>query len=591
MKKIIAISLVCLIAACSNTPRTQWVERKVTISEAVSKARLGQTGHLKKIVDGKKAKADESGEFADYIDYHYWRNAALGSLKRLIDEFVNSGDKELAKKLAYEALSISPDEIRVKNILRSLEAKKSKIKTIAMSLSPSSYAAALINQSFIQNSLSVYSSKVYDEGNSSLLDFSYKNTRQSKNLYEKLTEDTKEYKKITTSGTVSNLLEGISKDGVRIIYHPSAEDVAASQKKVYKYENKMDILMMVAKKNNVNFLLFKDRIFVFKGRAIPSDIGGEQNRVMSFRSSYQPINSVVTSVRAMGYDKNIRNVDNESNTVWLKGMLGELLNAMTTISMFDVPKAQIKLTMEIVEIQSSLVTELGAKIPDFVNFEIASRFRDAGTGGATLNSFRHESLKDVLRAVSTDPVLSLAAKEENYAIDLIEKPVLRLEDGGQAEINVGDRIPVITSTANSTGFVSERVSYIDTGVKLNVVARLKNDGRVHLDLKIEASHLTKTVESNNGSSAPQLGSRKINSTMILRDGETTMLGGLSFLRNIDLKKGLPGVANINFVGAMLGGNHQDNSYKSDLMVFVTPEIIEQSMLPSRHIFHTNGILE
>ncbi|PJE79409.1 Type II secretion system protein D [invertebrate metagenome] len=321
------------------------------------------------------------------------------------------------------------------------------------------------------------------------------------------------------------------------------------------------------------------------------DIGGTKKRVMSFRSSYQPIESVITSIRSMGFSQNINNVDNKSNTVWLTGTLGQILRALSTISLFDAPKAQIRLTLEIVEIQSSLVREIGAKIPDFINIDIASRFRDSGLNGSTLYNLRHESLKNVLRAVSTDPVLSLTAKQENYAIDLIEKPVIRMEDGGKSEINVGDRIPVITSTANNTGFVSERVSYIDTGIKVNVNAQIKNDGRIYLDLKVEASHLTKTVESNNGSSAPQLGSRKINSTMVIQDGETAMLGGLSFLRSIDRKSGLPVIADAEVIGALAGGNHQNNSYKSDLMVFVTPEIIERSMLPSRHIFHTTGDLQ
>lgn len=428
-----------------------------------------------------------------------------------------------------------------------------------------------------------------------MLDFSASTTQKSYQLYQKLKSETIAG---IEPGSISripvySLVESVVDSGVHIVFHPSADSVTRSNgiiRDLEGMETLLDALAKVAKEEKVNFVFFQNRVYAFWGEEIPIDLAGLRKKILSFRSSYQPVDSIVTSLRAMGFGNNINNLDNKNNTVWIKGSLGEILRVLSTVSIMDSPKTQIKLSMEIVEIQHSLVTELGAKIPDFINIEFSNFTRNtqSGLNAASLTQLRTESFLDTLRAVSTDPLLSVSAKQENYEVDLIEKPILRIEGGGHAEINVGDRIPVITSTANSTGFVSERVSYIDTGVKLIVDAQMKNDGRIQLNIQVEASHMTKTVESNNGSSAPQLGTRRLNSTMVIQDGETAMLGGLSFLRHVGKTAGLPGLAQNEVIGTALGGKYSGNSTKADLMIFVTPEIIEKSMLPSRHVFHTNG---
>jgi len=588
---VLVLFFIVLLSGCGNTPHKKWDTREFSLLSAIEETNKGTTGHFKEIVDEKKQVAMETKEFRKNVEYQYWKSASIVAIKQLVNNFINSNKKELAIELALEGLAIDPNNIKIKSILRVLQNKETKSSKYSRNISPTSYTAIILNHSFIQNSMSVYNSRVSETGNRGLLDFASANTKQGHRLYGILSDDTLNPGMTLGEKTIANLFDMLSYKNINVVFHASANRIKRSENLIPGFTNWMDVLSFIAQTEEVNFLLFKNKIFVFSGEEVPYDLGGLRERVLSFRSSNQPIDSIITSVRAVGFGGNISNVDSKNNTVWLKGKLGNILRAISTISLLDAPKAQLKLTLEIVEIQHSLVTELGAKIPDFINIDFASQFRDGGLNGTTLQNLRRISFKETLRAVSTDPLLSIAAKQENYSVDLIEKPVLRMEDGGHAEINVGDRIPVITSTANSTGFVSERVSYIDTGVKVNVDAKLKNDGRIHLNLKVEASHMTKTVESNNGSSAPQLGSRKINSTMVLQDGETAMLGGLSFLRNVESTSGIPGLTLNEFIGTLAGGKYQGNSSKADLMIFVTPEILEQSMLPSRHVFHTTGEFE
>ncbi|MGB1270949.1 MAG: type II secretion system protein GspD [Endozoicomonas sp.] len=589
------IFLVVLMAGCSSTPQKKWENRDFSLMEAIEKTRSGTVGHFKSIVEEKKKKAEASKDFDSFIDLQYWKSASMISLKKMIDEAIDNNKIDLAINLCTEALSINPDDNRVKTTLRVITNKKDPVQSIASSLSPHSHSGMVINRSSFQNSISVFNPRISGSGNRGMLDFSASTTQKSYQLYQKLKSETIAG---IEPGSISripvySLVESVVDSGVHIVFHPSADSVTRSNgiiRDLEGMETPLDALAKVAKKEKVNFVFFQNRVYAFRGEEIPIDLAGMREKILSFRSSYQSVDSIVTSLRAMGFGNNINNLDNKNNTVWIKGSLGEILRVLSTVSIMDSPKTQIKLSMEIVEIQHSLVTELGAKIPDFINIEFSNFTRNSQSGlnAASLTQLRTESFLDTLRAVSIDPLLSVSAKQENYEVDLIEKPILRIEDGGHAEINVGDRIPVITSTANSTGFVSERVSYIDTGVKLVVDAQMKNDGRIQLNIQVEASHMTKTVESNNGSSAPQLGTRRLNSTMVIQDGETAMLGGLSFLRHVGKTAGLPGLAQNEVIGTALGGKYSGNSTKADLMIFVTPEIIEKSMLPSRHVFHTNG---
>ena len=83
----------------------------------------------------------------------------------------------------------------------------------------------------------------------------------------------------------------------------------------------------------------------------------------------------------------------------------------------------------------------------------------------------------------------------------------------KAKILIGDRVPVITTTSTSTGFVSESVSYVDVGLKLEVEPHIYLDDEVGIKVGLEVSTLVREVLSKTGTLAYQIGTRGANTVL------------------------------------------------------------------------------
>jgi type II secretory pathway component HofQ len=96
----------------------------------------------------------------------------------------------------------------------------------------------------------------------------------------------------------------------------------------------------------------------------------------------------------------------------------------------------------------------------------------------------------------------------------------------KAKILIGDRVPVITTTSNVTGFVSESINYVDVGLKLEVEPSIYLDEEVAIKVNLEVSSLVREIISKSGSLAYQIGTRGASTVLRLKDGETQILAGL-----------------------------------------------------------------
>ena len=75
---------------------------------------------------------------------------------------------------------------------------------------------------------------------------------------------------------------------------------------------------------------------------------------------------------------------------------------------------------------------------------------------------------------------------------------IRVKNRDKAKIHVGDKIPVLTSVANSTGFVSQTVSYIEVGIKLDVEPVIQLQDQVSIKVNMEVSNVTDQVKTDSG---------------------------------------------------------------------------------------------
>ena len=169
---------------------------------------------------------------------------------------------------------------------------------------------------------------------------------------------------------------------------------------------------------------------------------------------------------------------------------------------------------------------------------------------------------------------------------IIDDPEIRMVDGQDAKLRIGDRVPVATGSfqagvgVGATGaggsivnpLVNTQFQYLDVGVIVDVTPRIHSDNReVSLKLSVEVSSVTGT-QNIGGINQPVISTRKIEHDVRLQDGEVNILGGLIERTNSKSISGWPGFSNIPFLRYFTSQENVENE-DQEVLIVVTPHII------------------
>jgi general secretion pathway protein D len=164
---------------------------------------------------------------------------------------------------------------------------------------------------------------------------------------------------------------------------------------------------------------------------------------------------------------------------------------------------------------------------------------------------------------------TLAAESE---VSLLSRPSILVRNNEEASINVGTNEPMITQLNSSTltSQISNSVQYKDTGITLKVTPRINDDGIVNLKIYQEVSSLGEKRTSQQLQSFNQ---RKVQTAVVVKDGDAIVIGGLIESRGSDATQGLPGLKDIPIIGRTLFGTTDKSSSRTELVLIMVPEII------------------
>ena len=177
----------------------------------------------------------------------------------------------------------------------------------------------------------------------------------------------------------------------------------------------------------------------------------------------------------------------------------------------------------------------------------------------------------------TDIRAVLNAIESLTNVRVISNPKLLVLNNREAQLQIGDQVPVTVQQSVSTGDdnapIVNSVQFRDTGVILRVTPRVNKSGLVILDVSQEVSDVVPTTTS--GIDSPTIQQRKFNSTVAVRDGETIALGGLIRETKSNGGSGIPGLRRIPVLGELFGST-QRTFRRTELIVLMTPKVIQSA---------------
>jgi general secretion pathway protein D len=237
----------------------------------------------------------------------------------------------------------------------------------------------------------------------------------------------------------------------------------------------------------------------------------------------------------------------------------------------------VMLDLEIIEINRSRLQELGINYPS----QLSISNRSTVTLEALLNDVTERNTI-VTSYNGLSP--SLIFRKTTGDINILSNPRIRVKNNEKAHIEVGDKIPLITTTVVSGNATSsaQSIQYLDVGLKLDIQPRVSIDNYVNIQLGLQVNSLGNQVTTINGAPVFQIGSRNANTVLRLKDGETQILGGLISDDERESANKLPGLGDIPFLGRLFSNNSK-NKQKTEIVLVVTPHIISNIKRPEAKI--------
>jgi general secretion pathway protein D len=231
----------------------------------------------------------------------------------------------------------------------------------------------------------------------------------------------------------------------------------------------------------------------------------------------------------------------------------------------------VVIDVEVIEVDRTRLQEYGIQIASTGSPGISGQL---GLGQETLTLRDVRSLTQSGVFLGNLPSLAYRLLKTDASTRTLANPQLRGADGLSAQARFGDRVPVPTTTFApiATGGVAQQpitaFTYENIGVNIDITPRTHHDDTVSLALKIEVSSISGTGFGG----LPTFGNRSVTTVIRLKDGESSILGGLIRDDERRVLEGIPGLSDLPVVGRLFARNRRETQ-QTDIVVMLTPHIV------------------
>lgn len=266
-------------------------------------------------------------------------------------------------------------------------------------------------------------------------------------------------------------------------------------------------------------------------------------------------------------------VDQRTNTLVLMDSAEKLEQISKMIALLDVPVRQVMIEARVIRASTDFTKELGVKWGAMTkgsnNGLLSSNLNiDLGVSGAGASKIAFGLIN------LTDAVLDLelSALQADGSAEVISTPKVLTADKQKANVAAGRQVPYQTRE-NTGGVATTSTSFKDALLSLEVTPSITPDGRVQMQLQI--------TSDSPGEIAPNgefiLNKNQINTNVLVKNGETVVLGGIFEQDSRHTKTKVPVFGNLPAIGGLFRRTEKIDK-KSELLIFVTPRIVNDSLL-------------
>ena len=155
---------------------------------------------------------------------------------------------------------------------------------------------------------------------------------------------------------------------------------------------------------------------------------------------------------------------------------------------------------------------------------------------------------------------------------VLANPKLAVVNNQEAKIHIGEKqayVTTTTSTGSTTNTISEEVTFVDVGIQLSVTPTINDDGYITMKIKPEVSSVTSTLTTPTGNKIPIVDTSLTETTVMMKDNTTLVIGGLRRERKASSSEGFPLISKLPFFGSFFKSGTQEVE-RNELVVMLTP---------------------
>ena len=264
--------------------------------------------------------------------------------------------------------------------------------------------------------------------------------------------------------------------------------------------------------------------------------------------------------------------DEATNSLLIRSTARDYRQLLTTINQLDAVPLQVMINAVIAQITLSDATKFGVdwsriaanSAVDTISTDTSTSFvPQSGLGGLLFTKSFIDGASQV------DATLNAIAI--NNDVQLLARPSLTVANNQEGDIQIGSQVPVEQGQSlGNAGVSTTNIQYRDTGIVLSITPQINNDGIVNLIIRQELSSVDGGATGVNNN--PVFNNQEINTTVVVRDGENVVLGGLIQTDTENLNSGVPGLNRVPLLGRLFS-YQQETTERRELFIVLRPEII------------------
>jgi type IV pilus assembly protein PilQ len=374
------------------------------------------------------------------------------------------------------------------------------------------------------------------------------------------------------------------KSGVNIVAGPEVTGTVSIQLNNVPWKQALDVILQTygyayEQKGNIIIVTTIENL---KKRREDAMVLAEQEALetRTYTMNFGKASEIIASLEKMKSERGSIDFDERTNTIIVTDTASKLDLMASVVETLDTTTPQVLIEAKIVETQFTDEENLGIDWIVQASVNGAARpttypFTNASSNKYLRDPFPEPEDEDfefgTLNFNQFQAVLELLRTRSDT--DILSSPRIVTTDNQTAQITVGSQYPIPTYTYNEEQ-ARLQVSgweYMDIGIIFNVTPHVNDAGFITIDVEPKITAILDFVTVEN-TSLPRLSNESAKTSVMIKDGDTLVIGGLVKTQTTETKKRTPFLGDIPIVGYAFRKSEVNNQ-KTDMIIFITPHII------------------